>query len=65
MRDFRRLVLGLVLVSLAGCDGLEKAQPKPLDGVPPEAHRLTVLVVLSLNRHTQPKTPTLTPAPNV
>ena len=35
MRNFRPLVLGLVLLSLAGCDRLEKPAPKPLDSVPP------------------------------
>jgi hypothetical protein len=31
----RNIIVGLLLLSLAGCDRLEKPQPKPLDGVPP------------------------------
>ena len=30
----KHIITGLLLLSLAGCDGLEKLQPKPLDGVP-------------------------------
>ena len=35
MTNSKRLMLGLVLVSLAGCDRAEKPAPKPLDSVPP------------------------------
>ena len=31
----RNIITGLLLLSLAGCDRLEKPAPKPLDGVPP------------------------------